>query len=142
MLETYSTEELRELVGHEVVETAGKSVGYVDLLFVDDATGTPEWFGVWNGVPGGRRTLVPIRGAELVEDEIRLPWGGDVVEAAPAYGEDDDRGVFVDDPEGFGITPEKERAAYAHYGVEPLVPAPAGAPRARFRAVFVEVRRR
>src|ERR671914_994675 len=81
MLETYSQEELVPLVGHEVVDANGKSVGYVDLLFVDTDSGRAEWLGVWNGVWETRpRVLVPIRGAELVEDEIRVPYASDVVE--------------------------------------------------------------
>ena len=141
MLETYSQEELRSLVGHEVVDANGKTVGYVDLIFVDDATGRPEWIGLWNGVWGTRpRVLVPLRGLELVEDELRLPWSADVVREAPTYDEEDDRGLFGEGTDAIGISPEKEREAYAHYGVEPLTAAPAGQPRARFRALVVDVR--
>jgi hypothetical protein len=141
MLETYSQAELVPLVGHEVLDANGKSVGYVDLLFADDATGQPEWIGLWNGVWGTRpRVLVPLRGIELVEDELRLPWTEDVVKSAPAYDDEDDRGLFGDDSDVIGISPEKEREAYAHYGVEPLTAAPEGVPRARFRALVVDVR--
>lgn len=135
MLETYSIEELRPLIGHEVVDVNGKSIGYVDLLFVDTDSARPEWMGVWNGVWETRpRVLVPIRGAELVEDEIRVPYTSDVVEKAPAYEEEDDRGLFTDDSESIGIGPEKERLAYQHYGVEPLTTA-ATPEAARFRAL-------
>lgn len=141
MLETYSTEELVPLVGHEVVDAGGKSVGYVDLLFVDNETGRPEWLGIWNGVWGTRpRVLVPLRGIELVEDELRLPWSEDVVKKAPSYDEEDDRGLLADHADVIGISAEKERAAYAHYGVEPLTAAPQGEPRPRFRAIVVDVR--
>ena len=140
MLETYSIEELRPLVGHEVVDTNGKSVGYVDLLFVDTDSGRAEWLGVWNGVWETRpRVLVPIRGVELVEDEIRVPYTNDVIQAAPTYEEEADRGLFTDDEESIGIGPEKERLAYQHYGVEPLTTA--GTPdTARFRALRTPTR--
>jgi hypothetical protein len=141
MLETYGIAEFLPLVGHEVVDANGKSIGYVDLFFADDETERPEWIGVWlGGRPGGRRVLVPVRGVELVEDELRLPWTEDVVRKAPDYDEDDDRGILADDPDGIRISPEKERAAYDHYGVEPLTAVPAGRPRARFRAIVVDVR--
>jgi hypothetical protein len=141
MLETYSLEELRPLAGHEVVDANGESVGYIDLVFYDDATERPEWMGIWSGIAGkGHRVLVPIRGVEHVEDEIRVPWTKDVIQSAPTYDEEDDTGVFLRDPAVVGISPEKERAAYEHYGVDPLSPRPDGPPVARFRAWRVEVR--
>lgn len=141
MLETHSTEELLPLVGHEVVDANGKPVGYVDLFFADEDTRRPEWIGVWlGGRPGGHRVLTPLRGAELVEDELRLPWTEDLLKTAPTYNEEDDRGLFDDDSEIIGISPEKERGAYDHYGVEPLTTAPEGRKGARFRAIVVDVR--
>jgi hypothetical protein len=140
MLETYSTQELAPLVGHEVVDSNGKPIGFVDLFFADDDTGRPEWIGIWlGGHPGGARVLAPLRGAELVEDELRLPWPEELVKQAPSYSEEDDRGLFVHEPDAIGISPEKERTAYAHYGVEPLTAAPAG-DRTRFRGILVDVR--
>jgi hypothetical protein len=135
MLETYSIEELRPLVGHEVVDANGKSVGYVDLIFVDTDSARAEWLGVWNGVWETRpRVLVPLRGAELVEDEIRVPFTSDVIENAPTYEDEDDRGLFTDDEDSIGIGPDKERLAYEHYGVGPLTTA-ATSDAARFRAL-------
>lgn len=120
MLETYGVEEIRELVGHEVVDTNGESVGYVDLVFLDRETGRPEWLGIWNGLWNTKpRVLVPIQGIEHVEDEIRVPWTKDVVMSAPSYDEEDDRGVFDDAADVIGISSEKEREAYSHYGIEP-----------------------
>jgi sporulation protein YlmC with PRC-barrel domain len=143
MLETYSIQELQPLAGREVVDANGKSVGFVDLVFVDDATGRPEWLGLWSGVAGkGPRILVPIRGIEHVEDEIRLPWTQDVVASAPTYDEEDDTGVFIRDPEVIAISPEKERAAYEHYRVEPLTARPEGTEGARFRAVLIRTEQR
>jgi len=140
MLETYSIDELRSIVGHEVVDMNGKSVGYVDLIFVDNDSGRAEWVGVWNGVWETRpRVLVPIRGAELVEDEIRVPYASDIIEAAPTYEDEDDRGLFAGDDESIGIAPEKERLAYEHYGVGPLTTATTPDV-ARFRALRTTTR--
>ena len=135
MLETYSLEELRPLAGHEVVDANGDSVGYIDLVFCDEPTGRAEWMGVWSGVAGkGPNVLVPIRDVEYVEDEVRLPWTKDVIAGAPTYDEEDDTGLFLRDPGVIGISPEKERAAYEHYGVAPLTPRAEGHVDARFRA--------
>jgi sporulation protein YlmC with PRC-barrel domain len=141
MLESYSMEELKTLDGHEVVDVKGESLGYVDLVFYDDPTGRPEWIGIWSGVAGkGHRVLVPIRGIEHVEDEIRVPWTKDIVMGAPTYSDEDGRGLFLDDLDVIGISADKERAAYEHYGVEPLTARPEGTAGPRFRAVVVEVR--
>jgi hypothetical protein len=141
VLETYSMEELRDLGGREVVDANGKSVGFVDLIFVDDGTRQPEWMGIWSGLAGkGPRVIVPIRGVEHVEGELRVPWTKDVILSAPTYDDEDDRGLFTDDPDGLAISAEKERIAYEHYGVEPLTEPRAGVIGPRFRAVVIEVR--
>jgi sporulation protein YlmC with PRC-barrel domain len=141
MLENYSMQELQELGGHEVVDASGESVGFVDLVFVDDPTGRPEWIGVWSGLAGkGPRVIVPLRGIEHGEGEIRVPWTKDVIISAPSYDDEDDRGLLRDDPDGIAISPEKERAAYQHYGVEPLTERPEGMSGPRFRAVLIEIR--
>jgi hypothetical protein len=143
MLETYELEELRPLVGHEVIDANGESVGYIDLIFRDDETGRPEWLGVWNGVWDTKpRVLVPIRGIEVIDDEIRLPWTKDVVQNAPSYDEEDDRGLFDDDADAIGISAEKELLAYDHYGVEPLTKPSTPAIGARFRVWRIEERAR
>ncbi|HEY7196490.1 MAG TPA: PRC-barrel domain-containing protein [Gaiellaceae bacterium] len=137
MLESYSQDKLRDLVGHEVTASDGEKVGYVDLAFVDDETGRPEWLGVWNGYPGGTRHLVPIQGVAHDDGEIRLPWTKEHVEGAPAYNEEDERGLFDDEP-SFGISQEKEDRAYAHYGLER--PSVGRAEGARLRVWVVEER--
>jgi sporulation protein YlmC with PRC-barrel domain len=118
-MESHTREEVADLLGREVVDMNGSSVGYVDLVFVDHDTSRPEWLGVWSGTPGGPRVLVPLRGAEVSTGEIRVPWTESVVRDAPDYGEEDDRGLVSHDTGGIAISSEKERAAYLHYGLEP-----------------------
>jgi hypothetical protein len=84
--------------------------------------------------------IVPLRGIEHVEGEIRVPWTKDVIMSAPSYDDEDDRGLLRDDPDGIAISPEKERTAYQHYGVEPLTERPEGMSGPRFRAVLIEIR--
>jgi hypothetical protein len=146
MLEHMSVEEVGRYVGHEMIDVNGEKVGYVDVVFTDIDSGTPEWIGVWNGLPGARRYLVPLRGVavepDVDGDPLRLPWTKDRVETAPTYDEEDSRGLIAEDPEGFAISPEKEREAYAHYGVEPAVATGPGGTRAvRLRAVMIAARR-
>lgn len=118
-MESYTREQVADLVGREVVDVNGNSVCYVDLVFVDHDTGRPEWIGVWSGMPGGPRVLVALRGVEVSGSEIRVPWTESVVQDAPGYGEEDDRGLVTHETGGIAISSEKERAAYLHYGLEP-----------------------
>ena len=75
MLETYSEQQLQTLVGYEVKDSAGEKVGYVDLVFLDDQTGQPEWIGIWNGLPRGHHYLAPLQGITHEGDSVRVLRG-------------------------------------------------------------------
>jgi hypothetical protein len=118
MIETYEYEQLRELSGHEVVSADGEKAGYVDLVFRDDETGAPEWLGIWDGLPDTKpRVLVPVRGVEVDADVVRVPWPADVIRNAPTY--EPAHNVTIGQDNVVDISPETERTAYEHYGVEP-----------------------
>ena len=132
MLETYDYEQLKKLGGHEVVASDGEKVGYVDLVFRDHDTGAPEWLGIWDGLPDSKpRVLVPIRDVEATDGTVRIPWPADVVRGAPSYEVHGDLAIGHDTV--VEITPETERAAYEHYGVEPLAERPETVEVVRFR---------
>ncbi len=127
-------EEVVRAVGREVRDRDGEKIGTLDVLFRDDETGEPAWIGVQTGLLRTRRFLVPLGGAEVTPDAVRLPWPKEVVEGAPTYDEEDDRGLVVGgDQAAIVITPEKEQSAYAHYGVQPVRTVAEGG-KARFRA--------
>lgn len=111
-------DEFYALAGREVLEADGERVGYLDLLFVDEES--------------GRRALVPIEGVSRTDERLRLPWRKDLIEQAPSHDEEDNRGLFGDDSEAIGISAEKERSAYAHYGIQP--PSASSESVARLRA--------
>ena len=118
MLETYDYEQLRELGGHEVVAADGTKLGYIDLVFRDNESGAPEWLGIWDGLPDTKaRLLVPVRGADVDGGVVRIPWPAEVVREAPSYEAPGD--VFIGHDSVVEISPETERTACAHYGVEP-----------------------
>ena len=105
-----SESEFQALVSREVVDLDGKSVGYVETVFNDRATGRPEWLGVMTGTWRHHHRLVPVSDVEQAGATVRIPWAKEQVEAAPDY----------DDPDR-PISEELERAAYRHYGREPAV---------------------
>jgi hypothetical protein len=141
MLNDYSLEQVAPLVGREIRDGNGNSAGYIDVIFIDDDTEQPEWFGFWNGLPSGRRRIVPIRGARMDGPDVAVPWTKEVMEQAPSYDDEDDRGILREDPDGIHISRTKEDEAYRLYGIEPLTPRPDGEYVARFRAIVVTMTR-
>jgi hypothetical protein len=110
---------LRELDGHEVVAADGEKIGYIDLVFRDDDTGEPEWLGIWDGLPDTKpRVLVPVRNVEVEDDVVRVPWPADVIRKAPSY--EAPHNVTIGQDNVVDVSPETERKAYEHYGVEPM----------------------
>jgi sporulation protein YlmC with PRC-barrel domain len=131
MLETYSEQQLQMLVGYEVKDSAGGRVGYVDVVFVDDQSGQPEWIGIWNGLPNGHRFLAPLQGITHEGDSVRVPWTKEQIESAPRYDEQDTRGLVIGKGDHFAISAEQEEAACRQYGLEPPASALEGTPRLR-----------
>lgn len=132
MLETYDYEQLRALGGHEVLSANGEKLGYVDLVFRDHDTGQPEWLGIWDGLPDSRpRVLVPVGGVAVEADAVRLPWPADVVRNAPSYEVHGD--VAIGHDSVVEVSPETERTAYEHYGVEAAAERPETVEVIRFR---------
>lgn len=99
---------LRELMGRDVIDSEGKSIGNLETFFADRNSGRPEWIGVFTGTFRQHHYLVPLEGAEVEGIAIRIPWTKEQVRSAPDYR----------DPES-SISEELEREAYAHYGLTP-----------------------
>lgn len=72
-----------------------------------------------------------VRGVEVTDSAVRAPWPADVVRGAPSYEVHGDLAIGHDTV--IEITPETERAAYEHYGVEPLTQRPETVDVVRFR---------
>ena len=99
--------ELRDLLGRDVLDREGKSIGNLETFFKDRETGQPEWLGVYvSGLIRSHHRLVPARDAERDGTGIRVPWPKDQVGQAPEHG-DPDR----------PISEELEDRAYRHYGL-------------------------
>jgi hypothetical protein len=112
-----SIEELGGLVGVDVVDALGRSVGNVEEVFADPETRRPEWIGVVRGLFVRRRVIVPAMGLERTGGLLQVPWTRDRVRRAPQYGAEDRGGIL-----GFGsyspvLAADKQRAAAAHYGL-------------------------
>ncbi len=89
--------------GRDVLGPGGDRLGAVDTIFLDEATGVPEW--VLVGRDDGP-AFVPLAGARVEERAIRVEQDADRVAAAPR-------------PEvGETLSVADEKRLYEHYGLE------------------------
>jgi sporulation protein YlmC with PRC-barrel domain len=95
----------RSLIGRRVVDSQGTKVGTVDEVYLDDATGEPEWAAVRTGF-FGRDTFVPLATGEFVDDTLHIPYDKALVKDAPDFGV------------SRHLSAEQERQLYRHYGIE------------------------
>jgi hypothetical protein len=112
--------ELQGLLGHDVVDETGKSVGYLADVFNDADMREPEWLGVLTGTIRQHHVLVPVTGAERRGSSLRVPWPKDRVKHAPTYDREDRRGLLGLGEYRLSISKEKEDRAYAHYSLTPV----------------------
>lgn len=89
-----------------VIDSEGNKVGDVGQVYLDDATGRPEWVTVKTGLFGMNETFVPLRGETVANGEIRVPYTKDQIKGAPSI-----------DPEGH-ITEAEEAELYRYYSIE------------------------
>jgi hypothetical protein len=89
--------------GRDVLAPGGDRLGAVDQIFLDEATGTPEW--VLVTLDDGA-AFVPLAGATVEERSIRVGQDAERVQAAPR-------------PEaGETLSVSDEKRLYEHYGLE------------------------
>ena len=89
--------------GRDVAGPDGERLGAVDVIFLDEATETPEW--VLVTLDGGDPAFVPLAGASVEERSIRVEHDRDRIAAAPS-------------PEpAETLSVADERRLYEHYGL-------------------------
>ena len=72
----------------DVIDSTGDKVGGVGQVYLDDATGEPSFVTVKTGLFGSNESFVPVRGAQVSGEEIRVPYTKDVIKDAPNISED------------------------------------------------------
>jgi stress response protein YsnF len=100
-------EQIPQVVGQPVHDAEGKKIGDAKHIYLDDATGAPEWVTVGTGLLGGNETFVPTRSAQLVEDHLEVPYAKDKIKGAPN----------VDVDAGGHLSAAEERHLYDYYGI-------------------------
>jgi PRC-barrel domain protein len=105
--------------GRDLTDQSGRPVGVITDIYVDDATGRPEWAGVKSGLFSHRETFVPLSQASPHGMRVQVPYSQSQIHEAPTI-----------DPGGH-LSAAEEARLYRHYGLdyEPVAPgtAPSGA---------------
>ncbi|MCI0385849.1 PRC-barrel domain-containing protein [Streptomyces sp. CNQ085] len=94
----------RNLIGLKAFDCAGQKIGTVDEVYLDDATGVPEWASVRTGL-FSRDAFVPLEPSEVADGELKVPFERSLVKEAPDFGV------------GRHLSPEQELRLYSHYGL-------------------------
>jgi uncharacterized protein (TIGR02271 family) len=102
-----SREQAQTLAGAKgnVLTSAGDKVGGIGQIYVDDTTGDPTWVTVKTGLFGTSESFVPLQGADIDGDDVRVGYDKDTIKDAPRV-----------DADG-NITPEEEDRLYSYYGL-------------------------
>ncbi|WP_017238436.1 PRC-barrel domain-containing protein [Streptomyces sp. SS] len=91
----------RSLIGRKAFDRSGHKIGTVDEVYLDDATGIPEW---------SRDAFVPLEPSDLLADGLHVPYERALIKDAPDFGV------------GRHLSPEQELQLYRHYSL--TLPAP------------------
>jgi len=92
--------------GRDLIDQNGHAVGVITDLYVDDATGRPEWAAVKSGVFSSRVTFVPLSQATPHGLRVQVPYGQSHIHEAPHL-----------DPHGH-LSVDEEARLYQHYGLD------------------------
>jgi uncharacterized protein (TIGR02271 family) len=90
--------------GQKAVDANGDKVGTIEDIYLDRASGEPEWAAVKTGLFGTKVSFVPIQDARTAEGDIRLAYTKDQIKDAPNIDADGQ------------LSTQEEQALYEHYG--------------------------
>lgn len=103
-----TTEQVQALLegNGTVIGSDGEKIGGVGQVFLDNATGEPEWVTAKTGLFGMSESFIPLQGATVHGDEVRVNYVKDMVKDAPR----------VDDSQG-ALSESEEATLYEYYGI-------------------------
>jgi uncharacterized protein (TIGR02271 family) len=100
------TQQSHAWVGSEAFDASGEKVGKVGDVYLDRLSHLPAWVVVHAGLLGTRKVFVPVTGATIDDEGVKLAFSGDQIAGAPR-------------PDADGaLTPREEQALFHHYGVD------------------------
>lgn len=112
-------EQLERWLFRTAVDRSGHRFGTVTDVFVDEATGTPEWLAVAMGRFGVRTSYVPLLGSNESGGDVHVAYDKTLIKGSPATGAEGE------------LTNAVEEQLYQHYGLTHGEPAVRNAEDAR-----------
>jgi uncharacterized protein (TIGR02271 family) len=88
MTQGYSINDVMTIQGAPVYSSDDEKIGAVEEVYADEATRQPEWLGIGTGVFRTKRVLVPMQGANITPDAVKVPYPKDRVKDAPDIDDD------------------------------------------------------
>lgn len=98
------------LIGHQLLDGEGHSVGKINQVYLDDRTNEPSWVSVHTGLFGRKETLVPLQGAQPQQEDLQVPYDKATVKDAPHV------------ESGAHISPETEAQVRDYYAERGMIP--------------------
>jgi hypothetical protein len=83
MFDSLDEDGARKLVGREVIDESGETVGTVEAFWMDPSTGRVEFVGIKCSWLSGKVHVVPAGDAQVTEHHLRLRFPGALIKKAP-----------------------------------------------------------
>lgn len=103
---TIVAENLMDWQGQDVVDAHSEKLGKLESVFYDGEVDQPAFAGVKSGLFGKKITLVPLDGASVARNWLRVRVSKEQVKAAPSFDPDSE------------LTLTDEERAYQAFGLE------------------------
>jgi len=100
-----STEQVQDVIGQNLVSNDGSKIGKIGQVYLDDATGRPEWVTVSTGLFGTSESFVPVSDATFDGGDVAVAYDKDRVKGAPRI-----------DADG-SLSESDEDELYSYYGM-------------------------
>lgn len=110
----FEAENIRDWQGKSVVDPVGGKIGTLEAIYVDTVSDEPAFATVVVGFVGRRRlAFVPLAGATVAPDHVRVTVDKDLAKHAPSIDTDGE------------LAAEDEPAVFEHYGLAATSPGAA-----------------
>lgn len=97
---------IHDLANATAYDRNGDKLGSVKEVYINDASGQPDFVEVGHGLFGMSSSVVPLRGHQLAGEELRLAFTKDRISDAPDFNSDDH------------LSESDQQTIYRHYGLE------------------------